>query len=349
MSTLEPLVPAVIIVDNILPFLDRETYDNSVVANKEIWNLSQAASIPPWPQTCFSVEGTAGVSCVAFSACGKAVACGCDNGAVSLWGISGRKVTLKSHPSSISSLVFSPTGSLLVAGCENGFVRTWKLEWRHPNLLVPMGNDGSVLKVGESCIHSLAFIPNTNILISSARETSACIWNLSTLRLITRIQHPERIESLTISPRGDLFASATWEGTVRLFKLDHDHKLSHMAVLGKGLPLSKVEFADDGNSLFALRGFRLRQWDMTNGSPSFLSGNRVHRVFSVTVSPDASVVAYGDRDGTIRTSVLANSISRASFKDTFYGHHHQCCLAFAPNGTALASGSADGTLRIWNV
>jgi WD40 repeat protein len=334
-------IHADIIVDNILPFLDRATYDNCVIANKEVWEMSQAASTPPWPQTCFNIES--GVSYVAFSTCGQAVVCGCDDGVVYLWTKSGRRTTLKGHGSPISSLAFSPTGDTLVAGCENGFIRIWSLE-----KLVPTGNE-SVLKGHEAPVHSLSFIPKTNVLISGGRETSAHLWDLSTKRRISSISHPDKIESITVAPSGDIFASATWEGTVMLWKITDDFELDRMTVLGKGLPLTRVQFSQDGKSLFGLRGFRLRRWDMTDGSLSYLSGSRVHRVFSVTVSPDSRVAAYGDRDGTIRTSLLADALSKACFKDTFYGHHHECSLSFAPDGTTLASGSPDGTFRLWNI
>jgi WD40 repeat protein len=337
-------IPPSIIVEYILPFLDRATYDDCILANKEVFETSKTVSFPPWPQKCLQVGSE--VSCVAFSSSNKAVACGCENGAVFLWqNRTGHRITLKGHEMEVLNIVFSPTEHVLASGSVDCTVRLWFLKKED---LTPTG-EITIFRGHENPVHSISFLPNSDILASSSHERMIRLWNVSTSKRVGRIPHPDKVESLSVSPDGKLVASATWEGTVRLWELSDDCQLGRSVVLGKGLPLTKVQFSQDGKFLYGLRGFRIRRWNMADGSLSYMSGNRVHRVFSIAVSPDSDYVAYGDRDGTIRLSKLADALSRGCFKDTFYGHHHQCSLTFAPNGRTLASGSPDGTFRLWNI
>jgi WD40 repeat protein len=343
------MIPTCVIVEHILPFLDRATYDNCVIANKEVFHASQMVVPAPWPQTCLGVEQE--ILCAAFAPSGRAVACGCKGGDLYIWNKQqGRRHILKGHDLSVLSLVFSPNEELLASGSVDCTIRLWFLQD-----LLPTG-ESITLKGHERPVHSISFVPNSDTLASSAHEERIRLWDISKGECSMQQQivpHPEKVESISVSPNGQYLASATWDGTVRLFELSDDvpRITKSLLELGKGLPLSKIQFSNDGRHIFGLKGFRIRRWNVQDGagSLSFLSESGVHKVFSVAVSPDSDTVAYGDRDGTIRLAALSDGTNRATFKATLYGHHHQCSLAFSPDGRTLASGSADGALRLWNV
>lgn len=335
-------IPSSIIIEHILPFLDRETYDNCVIVNREVFETSKEISTPPWPQKCFTLQS--GVSCVTFAKSSMAVACGHEDGIVSIYKNNGRKHDLNGHKAEVLTIAFSSSENLLVSGSADCTIQVWQMK-----NFIPKGKSVILKHEHQHPVHSLSFFHGTNILASGGHELSIRLWDLSTYQCVGDIIHPEKVESLSTSPDGQLLASATWDGTVRLWEMENGLSVRRYLELGKGLPLTKVQFSPDGLYLFGLRGFRLRRWSMIDGRLSFLSGNRVHRVYSVDVSPDSETVAYGDDDGTIRISKLADALSRACFKDTFFGHNRQCQMAFAPDGKTLASGSADGTFRLWNV
>jgi WD40 repeat protein len=199
-------IPPSIIVEHILPFLDRDTYDNCIVINKEVFNASKVVSLPPWPQICKALNS--GISYVEFSPSSQAVACSRTDGVICLWRKDGRQSTLEGHSSEVLSIAFSPTEHVLASGSVDCTVRIWFLKE-----LIPTGNV-VVLKGHKRAVHSLHFFPNSNILASSAHERMIRLWDLSTSSCIGQIEQPDIIESLSVSPDGQLLASATWDGTV---------------------------------------------------------------------------------------------------------------------------------------
>ncbi len=83
-------------------------------------------------------------------------------------------------------------------------------------------------------------------------------------------------------------------------------------------------------------------------------------IYALCLSPDGQLLASGGRDRTLQiwnlhearnynsTSVTSRTISDGLMY-TFTGHLNSInCIAISPNGKILASGSEDGTLKLWN-
>ena len=68
-------------------------------------------------------------------------------------------------------------------------------------------------------------------------------------------------------------------------------------------------------------------------------------VYSVNYSPDATRIASGSNDGTIRIWD-AETFEQVAVLRGHESYVHS--VAFSPDGTMLASGSGDGTIRIWD-
>lgn len=83
---------------------------------------------------------------------------------------------------------------------------------------------------------------------------------------------------------------------------------------------------------------------LTTGNDS--SGNATHH-HPVPFSPDGSTLAWGDRkDHTIRIWNVKTGVEEWKL----HGHEsHVLCLAYSPDGNTLASGSYDGSVRIWDL
>ena len=130
----------------------------------------------------------------------------------------------------------------------------------------------------------------------------------------------------------------------------NDNSVPEMKILGKGLPLTEVQWSQDGSYVHGLKGFRLRKWDVNDpGSCICLSGRRVNRICSIALSPQGDRVAYAEREGKIRISTLASAYYKADITRTLYGHSDECIMTFSPDGHCLVSGSSDGSLRLWNI
>lgn len=71
----------------------------------------------------------------------------------------------------------------------------------------------------KKAITSLAFHPNTTQLISSSRDNSLMLWNISskTARCYNFSGHDDIVTSVDFSGNGDVFASASYDQNVRLW------------------------------------------------------------------------------------------------------------------------------------
>ncbi len=75
-------------------------------------------------------------------------------------------------------------------------------------------------------------------------------------------------------------------------------------------------------------------------------------VYSVSFSPDASLIASCSNDRTVRIFPAANAASDSESIEgvVLNGHSHAIrCCAFNTSGTLLASASWDGDVRVWDV
>lgn len=361
----KPFFPSALVVDNILPFLDRETYENVTCLNKEIHHCAEASSslLPPWPEKML-LKLSCSITCVAFSPSSRAVACGCDDGTVFLWNRrNGKRQKLERDNSNAFvsvaalSISFSSDEKHIAMGSVDTSIYLWELG---EDFIVQSDMPKVLCSDGQRPVHSLSFVPNSHILASAGHDTYVNLWDTSAPKHLGTIQHPEKVESIAVSPDGASLASSTWDGTVRTFKVEADREndrgmggmISSQAakILGKGLPLTNVQWSSDGAFVYGLKGFRLRRWKShSDCDGTCLSGHRVNRIHSIALSPTGHRVAYSEGDGRIRISTLASAYYKASITRTLSGHSKDCTMAFSQDGKCLVSGSGDGTLRLWNI
>lgn len=293
---------------------------------------------------------------------------------------SGQEAGIQIQQQGISSIVFSPDERYLVTGSVDATIRVWHLGAD----LKPTGKSFTLPKVttrehlnGHSRaarpVHSLCFFPSSDLLVSAGHEHFICLWDISSRQHLGSILHPDKVESIAVAPDGKSIASSTWDGTIRIIQIavsegNTSRKLlfagargdicePELKFVGKGLPLTTVRYSLEGKSLHGLKGFRLRKWELSyekrvgEGGEKYscMSGQRINRIYSIALSPQAHRVAYAERDGTIRLSTLASAYFKADIKRQLYGHKEECTMEFSPRGKHLLSGSSDGSLRLWTV
>ena len=116
------------------------------------------------------------------------------------------------------------------------------------------------------------------------------------------------------------------------------------ARLGKGRIWQKEPtYSPDGVHLALASSIGIWLIDVRTGQEvALLTGHGA--VFSVAFSPDGKILASGNSDGSLQLWDVATREHQA----TFTGHSDRITsVAFSPDGKTL--GSADGTLRLWDV
>jgi WD40 repeat protein/class 3 adenylate cyclase len=315
-----------------------------------------------------TMEGhTAGVLCVAFAPDGQTLASG--GGAydrtVRLWRVTDGTVVrtlfgsqrrvLEGHTGAITSLAWAPDGQTLASGAADRSIRLWN----------PAAGVFIRELVGHTDVVSgLAWAPDGQTLASGAEGSagpSIRLWQPATGTFLrAREGHVGAVTSLAFAADGSVVASGSMDETVRLW---HVADGTLIRTLGRHSgTIWAVAFAPNGQTLAATAASAIWLWRVADGTRTrILEGHR-YRVTSLAWAPDGQVLASGSWDGTVRlwpatplprpagkgrgtTPVSADEPLRIF--DARPGNVN--CIAFSPDGTAIAAGSQDGTVRLWRV
>ena len=288
---------------------------------------------------------------VAFSADGKHMATGSDDGQIRLWPTevisnpSLQPTLLTGHEKKVESLAFHPDGQMLASASEDKTIRLWDIN--HPTTPI------ALLTGHEKGIRSVAFSPDGKTLASGSDDNSIRLWdttNITNLQAESTVlaRQEASVLSVAFSPDGKTLASASNDGTISLWDLtnpDFDPKV----LRGHTKLAQSVTFSPDGKWLASGGGdHNVRLWDLTypdpNKKPMVFEGHR-NRVNFVAFTPDGKSLISAAGDRTIRLWDPTKPEAKAF---VFIGHTDWVrSLAFTPDGETLASSSDDGTVRLW--
>jgi WD40 repeat protein len=153
--------------------------------------------------------------------------------------------------------------------------------------------------------------------------------------------HTQEIADLAASPDGKHLASASADGSVKLWNWDTG---ACERTLEPGLgPLHALAWSRASDAL-ALTGERgVAVWDLPSGPKVRLLQQHSLRVSSVALFAD--LLAFSGPEGTVEIRDLRTGKKLHSL------HAHKrvvSALAFSPDGKVLASGAAADTMRLWD-
>jgi WD40 repeat protein len=159
--------------------------------------------------------------------------------------------------------------------------------------------------------------------------------------------HQAPVNSVAFSPDGAHLASASNDGTVRIWNL-RQPQTAPQVLSGHQSIAPSVAFSPDGARLAsASDDGAVRIWDLRQpqAAPRVLSGPKSF-VTSVAFSPDGAHLASSG-DMTVRIWDLRQPQTAPR---VLSGHESiVTSVAFSPDGARLASASGDSTVRIWDL
>ena len=303
---------------------------------------------------------------IAYSPDGKSIVSGGQDGPIHLWDVpTGRtRHILTGYTGYIYSLAFSPD-SKTIASSGSGTVRLWDVD---------TGLERRTL-VDIPGYVSLAFNPNGKTvacLITHAgpipnasphsKDASISLFNVETgaeLYVIDAYKggiyhdhapeilptvHTGPVLDITFSPHGNMIASSSSDGTIRLW---HSQTGEHLRMVTKGAGYAySLAFSPDGNMLANSSGSNIYLWDFQSGVQLHKFTGHTGFVTDVAFSPDSKMLASGGYDNAVR---LWDTDMGAQLR-VFKGHQGRVrSVAFSPDGSTLASGSTGGGILLWDV
>ena len=219
-------------------------------------------------------------------------------------------------------------------------------------------NVNLIKKLGIGTILSVAWSPDSKLL---AAGTNAGVYLLNPLEE-RRITDSGIVSSVTFSPDGSLIASGGLYGVgdeckskIKLWKVSDGKCIATLEVHRDCV--NSVAFSPDG-SVIASGGLKvggntdeskgeIRLWSVKDGKCIANLEEHEGLVYSVSFSPDGSIIASGSEDNTIKLWSVRDGVCIATLK----GHWSLVSsVSFSPDGLMIASGGGDeykSEIKLW--
>jgi len=249
---------------------------------------------------------------------------------------------LEGHTELINGLGWSPDGIRLASASKDKTVRVWDTR-TGACLFVCDGH--------ENHVWSVSWSPDGRILASGSSDKTVRLWDAHNGKEILRLDNPDRILSVAFSPNGSLLAWALGDGPLKLwnvsdltkskFENDFDKYIIRQASTIGLRPYAVKEKKEHwvpqlpeskGDCLGVLRGPIDEDWGLS----------------SLAMFQNGQSIVTGHVDGIVRCWDLKRGVKIWEGNQQIKsGINDINCVAVSSDGTRIATGSYDKTMRIW--
>lgn len=291
---------------------------------------------------------------------GQQFAIGYQQSTLVFWGRDGqRRHVLAAHDGRVWEVAFHPDGQSVFSMGSDQVIRRWGLDGQlqgsfratPPRVISPQ--TPTSVEVGRAiAINPQAITAPQDprpAFVTAAEDGTLQFWQADGQRQRVIAAHTDKVWAVDFSPDGMTIASASWDGTVKLWNHQGEllqtfvHHDQNNPVYNR---LLSVAFSPDGQTIVAgdWRG-TLRGWRRDGTSVMNL---REHRsaVVKLVFSPDGQSFMSGSWDGAIRfwnaQGVVTHTLANAHPSGTLD-------LALSADGRTIVSGGEDEMARVWQL
>jgi WD40 repeat protein len=272
---------------------------------------------------------------------------------IQIWNIETGEMegTLSGHSKTIAHLSFILRDGRLVSTSDDGTARIWNVNVQQQQQQRQNPEAWPQLKNAKY----LSLSHDGTRVASMSEDGYLRVWNLKNSEAESEIAVDRRGSAyrFAFSSNKLKLALQTSKSTAEVWDLA-TQKLEQTLTFGDSSDTTRISsiifaFSPDGVRMLILRSLIITVWDVSTWEIKERFENEFDRgvPFSVAMSNNNSLVAVGFcnyvqiRDTVTKQShKMVTNASSSNFPEA---------LAFSPQGTRIASGWSDGTIRIWNI
>ena len=283
---------------------------------------------------------SAWVTAIAFSADGRTVASGHDDGKVRFWDVASKKFQgeVQAHPVApvpqpVSALAFSPDGKFLATAGEDLAVRVWDADSHKPV---------AELRSHTDRVPALAWSPDSKLLVSAGWDTSARVWrppHADPLMLLN--SHADQVTTVAYSPDGKYLACADSDNEIYLWA-DAEAAKRGPVLRGHSDEIRCLAFSPDGTKLASAGADRVvHVWDVRDGK--LLAGPNPKGRHTVAVIPGSPLRLASSAGPKVRVwdAESGEEVAPTNLCAAF-------SVAASPDGKWLGVGGTDHYTQLWD-
>lgn len=248
------------------------------------------------------------------------------------------RFTLEGHNSTVDGIAYSPDGTKLASVSRDRTVKIWD---------AASGQLLATLVGHRDMVFCVVFSPDGKTLVTAGNDADLRLWDVETWQpkaILKRRGGPVR--SLAVSPDGKFLAVGSLN--VQLWHLDSQQFCVELPT--ENQCIMSLSFSPDGKKLASSSAWgieKVKLWDLANEPPRLIRESE--GAWAVAFSPSGTTLAVTEHTG---------SFSGVRIIDTETGHQiagydspeaQSTSVAFSPDGTILAMGCRDRSVRLWEI
>jgi WD40 repeat protein len=263
---------------------------------------------------------------------------------------------ISAHLEGVWSAAFNREGTLLITGGLDKLIRVWEAN----------GNQIMELAGHTAPVRTAVFSADSNLILSCSSDKTISLWNRRGDRLLTMTGHTGAVWSACFSPDEQIIASASADKTMKLWRRDGSEICTLQGHRGD---VRAVLFSPDGQWLISGGADKnILIWSVDGRLLKTVKGHTAD-IRCLDISPNGALLISGSGDNILKLWQIDWELVRSSLvngtgetgdelvpdraiAEVFSIEAHTSAirsLSFSPDGSTIATGSADKNIRLWDL